>query len=211
MSEQNILTRIETAFGYRGFPIPLFNAFPIALRFELGVGEGVVPHFVSAFTRSRQIAHALFEHATSLTVVLLRYKSPGALESVSVEEHRVLKETLGFGGAFGPAVAGERERGGSPEDVVQPYWFAAEVTHWREQIDGILWSCCAQEMAIKPRGVPGRFYLVDFERRLAMNVYDDRGMDVVAMDRAAIAPLYHDFGDWLLDYNRERMVEVFEG
>jgi hypothetical protein len=211
VSKQDVLARIETAFGHRGFPTPLFYTFPIGLRFELGVGKGVVPRFVSAFTRSRRIAHALFEHAPSLTVVWVRHQSPGTLENVPVEDSRALKEALGFDGAFGRAVAGVvSKRGGSPGDAVQAYWFAAEVPDWREQIDGILWSSCAREMAIRPRGIPGMFYLVDFERRLALHVYDDRGMDVVAMNHAAIARLYHDFGDWLLDYDRKRMAAVFE-
>ncbi|KQT50454.1 hypothetical protein ASG52_06445 [Methylobacterium sp. Leaf456] len=48
-------------------------------------------------------------------------------------------------------------------------------------------------------------FIVDFERRLTLFAYDDRGMDVVAMDRESLLPIYRQFGDWLLDYDRDRM------
>ena len=42
-------------------------------------------------------------------------------------------------------------------------------------------------------------------------MYDDRGLDMIATDRALLAPLYRRFDHWLLDYDRARMRETFSG
>ncbi len=53
-------------------------------------------------------------------------------------------------------------------------------------------------------------YFVDFDAGLLLHVYDDRGMDVHARDRKTIEPLYYEFDEWLLDYDRPRMNAIFE-
>lgn len=40
-------------------------------------------------------------------------------------------------------------------------------------------------------------------------MYDDRGLDIVAEERAPLLPLYWRFRDWLLDYDRQRMRATF--
>lgn len=53
--------------------------------------------------------------------------------------------------------------------------------------------------------------LVDLERGVSVNAYDDRGMDVTAIAKETISGLYQQFDKWLLDYDRTRMAEAFEG
>ncbi|WP_396136137.1 DUF3885 domain-containing protein [Brevibacillus brevis] len=40
-------------------------------------------------------------------------------------------------------------------------------------------------------------------------MYDDRGLDVVSNHRGALAPLYTKFNSWILDYDREKIDQVF--
>ena len=40
-------------------------------------------------------------------------------------------------------------------------------------------------------------------------LYDDRGLDVVAETKESILPLYQQFQNWLLDYDRNRMQSIF--
>ena len=44
-----------------------------------------------------------------------------------------------------------------------------------------------------------------------MQAYDDRGMDITSISKAAVSGLYQPFDAWLLDYDRPRMAEAFGG
>ncbi len=74
--------------------------------------------------------------------------------------------------------------------------------------DALLWTSIAEEMAISPHA-PVMSWLIDFDTMIVLHVYDDRGMDVRALDRDSIAPLYQEFGAWLLEPERSRMAAVF--
>jgi hypothetical protein len=73
-------------------------------------------------------------------------------------------------------------------------------------VDAILWANIASELGVTPKAhwLP-RIFISDFERRLILFAYDDRGMDVIAMAREPLQPIYDQFGDWLLDHDRARM------
>ena len=40
-------------------------------------------------------------------------------------------------------------------------------------------------------------------------MYDDRGLDVIARQPEVLVPLYRTFNQWILDYDRERIDQVF--
>jgi len=41
-------------------------------------------------------------------------------------------------------------------------------------------------------------------------MYDDRGLDIIASDKDTLSPIYTKHNDWLLDYDRARMEEIFK-
>jgi hypothetical protein len=61
----------------------------------------------------------------------------------------------------------------------------------------------------RPR-VYDRIYFVDPERHVILHMYDDRGMDVIARDRATLQPLYSKFGDWILEHDRSQIDRTFQ-
>jgi len=52
-------------------------------------------------------------------------------------------------------------------------------------------------------------HIADLQKRLALEVYDDRGMDVVGPIRPKLSSLYRKFNPWLLDYDRAEMDAKF--
>jgi Domain of unknown function (DUF3885) len=74
--------------------------------------------------------------------------------------------------------------------------------------DVLLWFSISCEMAITPKA-PVLSYLADLDRNILLHVYDDRGMDVTALDREALLPLYRSRAEWLLDHDRRRMADAF--
>jgi len=64
-------------------------------------------------------------------------------------------------------------------------------------------------MGVEPRLQRFKFLLIDFDRAVLANPYDDRGMDVAAAEPKEIASLYHRFDNWLLAFDRPRMDRTF--
>ena len=61
----------------------------------------------------------------------------------------------------------------------------------------------------KPR-LDMEVYFVSLKREIIFNMYDDRGLDIIASNKQAIASLYHKYNSWLLDYDREAIDSVFK-
>ena len=55
--------------------------------------------------------------------------------------------------------------------------------------------------------VSGRVYFLNPATAIIVNMYDDRGLDVIAA-REALMPVYRTFNDWVLDYDRERIAKA---
>jgi hypothetical protein len=90
------------------------------------------------------------------------------------------------------------------------YWYAVQFTSDEASISALLWASLSREMAIEPkvRGI-ATIHIADFQRRLALTAYDDRGMDVVGPSAPALSTLYQKFNPWLLDYDRAEMDAKF--
>lgn len=52
-------------------------------------------------------------------------------------------------------------------------------------------------------------YFFGTGENLLYHLYDDRGLDIAAARRESLLPLYQQFHDWLLPYDRCRMEELF--
>lgn len=52
-------------------------------------------------------------------------------------------------------------------------------------------------------------FFVNRDRKLIFHMYDDRGLDIIASNIEQLRPLYNQYNNWLLDYNREKMDHLF--
>ena len=189
-----------------------FRASPYRLRFELG-GEifrnidQPVPRFIQAFHRAQAITNAVFASSTSLTAILAgSRRSAHDFCAPAADPFKALK-ALGFR-STAPWCQWSAPRDPSDEDGTLFDWRAIDLTDPAMR-DTLLWTCIVYEMRISPKA-PVLSYLADFDAGVMLHVYDDRGMDVHAIARPAIEPLYRQVDCWLLDYDRPRMAAAFE-
>ncbi|HEX8658282.1 MAG TPA: DUF3885 domain-containing protein, partial [Hymenobacter sp.] len=70
-------------------------------------------------------------------------------------------------------------------------------------------SRAPQRRARRIREAP-ELYFLNLDRALIFHMYDDRGLDILAADRQTLRPLYEQFHDWLLDYDRPLMKQQME-
>jgi len=202
--------RLRAAFGDRELAPATFHAFEHALRFSL---EGdrmeisVIERFLTAIDRAREIGRAAFSSTRQLAVVVEAWAEGSASRILRRGLARLARLGLGsFDLAFAERTEPQTDY---REDFGKPLWrwrWCLETTEVERTLDTVLWLACSREMAIEPRLRGFSLLLIDFDRAVLINVYDDRGMDVAAMNPKEIASLCSRFRTWLLASSGE-----FEG
>ena len=195
---------------------------PYRLRFELGIDSDppsemfAKPNYIEMFTvaydRARQIARDVFGDQPIIAIVSA---SPSPWSAPwGVTRYGEVRES-----AF-DALA---EMKFPAHDHVQqwvgyrfPHFYRDFGNKWEnrayavslKQMDLLLWNNLAHEIGIRPFA-PVYSIFTDETCSVCLNAYDDRGMDVYAVERERIAPLYVQRAAWLNAYDRDWMADVF--
>lgn len=61
------------------------------------------------------------------------------------------------------------------------------------------------------QNIPHRVYIMNKRTQTIFHVYDDRGCDVLGSNVEKLRPLYEQYNNWILDYDREAIIRMFEG
>ncbi len=204
--------RIKEVFGWNGFPDPLLYKASYALRFDLGGELSSGPlRFMRAMDRARAVASSVFAQSRNLTAIVGYYD--GKRRSSRAASSFKALASIGFHAEFSKperVPLNDKDHIAAFGEDRYAYWCSAEMTNSSEQRDVLLWACIAREMDISPKARwLERMYIVDLEQGIALNVYDDRGMDLAALDPGKLRPLYLAFNDWLLDHDRTWMAKTF--
>lgn len=196
---------------WQGLWATLLAAEDIRLRFELGGSfendVQQVPRFLQAHTRASTVADALFNGACLAIVAWNgRLPSPEGLDDGVLDGFLALQST----GFSAPQVSEWRAiLYPDPEDEAYEWQLRRyDVGQDKVARDTLLWHAIASEMPVYP-SAPIVTFLLDPTTSVMLHVYDDRGMDVIADDPAKLHDLHVEFADWLLDYDRERMTNLF--
>ena len=194
-----------------------FGSSPFRLRFELG-GEtdGVkapVPRFLQAFGRARTVVDDTFLPSECVLAVVGCWPQPTLdLFAPAADGFGALGQA-GFTATPVGEWKGPHPRYGMPDDDEEQKnatWKAYDITEQVAARDVIIWCAVAYEMAVTPKA-PVVSFMVDLQRGILVHVYDDRGMDVIALKRDPLAEIYRTRNEWLLDHDRGRMIEAFGG
>lgn len=198
-------TVAKIGFKHTELPIAVFYHTPIGIRFEIGGNEGVYlpddkgmnPIYVeNAFFRAKTLLHELsccpnllridhcLEEADKITPQMLRQMGLSAPDE-SIQEKRIDEECSFW-----------------QEHL---YW---DLTKGNGQLDKLLleiikgdiggFSCLCSNV-----------YLLNTEKAVLYHLYDDRGADIVAFDKHILLPLYKKYNDWVPQYDKVRIDQVF--
>lgn len=203
---------IDSAFGWRGFPGGMFYHSPFGLRFELGGEVEVGPlRFVQAFDRARAVANTLFSKSETLVVVVSIYGEKRTTRRHTAAFQHL--ERIGFlhpFGAVSKVPQNDQDYIAEFGEDLYRYWYAAQFANNETSVIPLLWASITREMDIQPKARwLDTIHIVDFQKRLALTAYDDRGMDVVGPSAHALSLLYRKFNSWLLEYDLAEMDAKF--
>lgn len=200
-------TRIETVFGGKAFLRPLFYAYPGGLRFELSEGGSAIEQFLTALRKATEVCKDVFG-ADETVVVCLRCRA-----GPTPFADRALLRQLKAAGIKVPRTrclwldkvpAIDQIDDDGPE-----LWLNLAFEAPSSLLQNFLWCAFASDFgAISPR-LYCDVYLIGLQQGVLMFPYDDRGMDVVGPNHAALARLYSKYGHYLLDYDRKAMDAAF--
>jgi hypothetical protein len=206
------IAKIEEAFGWRGFPDALFYQSEHALRFELAgdVEEGAL-RLVRAMERARAVVDEVFTGSESLTAIVSQYDGERRTSRGAAAFKTLTK--IGFRASFGRpdrAFQGDENYIAQFGEDLCRYWYASDFQKTDDSLAALIWAALGAELPIAPKARwIGSIYIVDFERKIVVWPYDDRGLDVLAPNGSILRPLYHRLNGWLLDYDREAMDAKF--
>jgi hypothetical protein len=178
----------------------------------LGDPEYKEPHkldpayFDPLHRRARALYEAAFAATDSciLSSVEYRYSKLGRRVrrfATVFDEGR--KRSLGIGRPSGRAWVPS----GDPECKVRYVW--AEVPPRRIDYDYLLRRFAKTDFPIVGGGFAGSVYFINVTRHLIFHMYDDRGLDMSATKEEALKPIYNAHKSWALNWNRERMEQMF--
>jgi len=193
----HISNQLEQIFGTSDFGDGLFNKWPIGIRFELGADWGNAPHhfytqrFYQAIDRAKTILQEIFKNTQNLHVIL-------TFTNQSTLEAKILvKDLINCGFTLPDKYVLNSNAGIIFNDKI-----TSANTH------AILWAIISNEIGVKPTAQI-KAYFIDLEKAIVAHPYDDRGMDVIAIDKDNLLPIYNKFGAWILDYDKEKIDKTF--
>lgn len=203
---------IETLFGDKALEFGLFYKVDYALRFELGMGGSLIDQFSSAYDRGRKILSRAFRNANRFVFVVTYFN--GSPFSSNIKFFRSLKKcgiTI-----YRPyecwTISEQDETSWELNSQGEKNYLLNERTHiafegTREQVTYFLWGALACELRIEP-SLWGTVHIIAPDVGILAHPYDDRGMDVIGSNWSHLRSLYAEFDDWLLDYDREKMLKT---
>ena len=188
-----------------------FRASAFRLRFELGgevhSSDEPIARFSQAFGRARSIARGIFQNGVQPLAIVGTW--PDSRTDAFAPAKDGFAELSAMGFRLPPIAEWQAAPKDDLDDDSEPWtWRAFDIAgNWRA-CDVLIWAAISYELAIRPKA-PVKSYFVDFETAVMLDVYDDRGMDVIAIRRESLLDLYRSRDGWLLDYDRPRMMGVF--
>lgn len=195
-----LLGEVLDIFGPNALEPTLFYRHSPALRFELAGGETWIAQFLQAIDRARAILEAGFAGADELTVIFWMWS-----EDPEQKIGRGLKAQLKSLDLPLEQPEFHRLPPRDGDDFPQACFVAKLPTR---RLPELLWGALARELSIKPK-LGWRLVIAAPDLGLLACPYDDRGMDITGPNTERLTKLYHQFDAWLLDYDRERMAEMF--
>ncbi|WP_083671684.1 DUF3885 domain-containing protein [Viridibacillus sp. FSL H7-0596] len=73
----------------------------------------------------------------------------------------------------------------------------------------MLKAICNHDIGVRP-SIFHRVHFININRKTIFHIYDDRGCDLLATSPETIRDVYDKYNDWILDYDRNEIDEVFK-
>jgi len=204
---------IEENLSNIKFEPPLFYNSSIGIRFELGLPYHWLDdeaYFKIVGERARVLFDSIFNENNRLYVVYVSFEPIKSLDGY------IEGEVDFFSTFFNDYLLGKVENFQIAEEFdedtneligyTKSYGVSCALTDINyNSILGILGGYSNE----KDLYICGRVYFIEPTRNIVYHIYDNRGLDVVSPSKESIHYLYREYNDWILNYDREIIDNIF--
>lgn len=192
---------------------PLFYNFPVGIRFDLGgdleVCEGRIEQ---CYTRSYTLFNEINKVGDKLFVVLfLDSCSEFPISKSESEIFKVFKNYfygIDFSANIYKDVLDYRYKEPGDVDDTKRYRFYISCKVEEIDIKEMIVAKLNQDIGNNPCLI-GDLYLINQSNNTIFNIYDDRGLDIVANSKDTLIQVYKKYKKWTLEYDREIIEQRF--
>lgn len=192
----------------------LFYSWKIGIRFELGVDYvrdndyENSPYIQGVYKRAITLFKSLHSHNDDMYIVVDVYDYADGYKHKSRTFPRYIKEKsvlYGLNQKTIPYIFPDDD----DEGTYKTHRFTLKCKTSDFKYIPMLKAICNNDMGIKP-SIFKRVYFININRKTIFHVYDDRGCDLLATSPETIRDVYDKYNDWVLDYDRNEIEEIFK-
>ncbi|MFJ8248166.1 DUF3885 domain-containing protein [Peribacillus asahii] len=177
------------------------------IRFELGLIQlGGKAYFEEIYHRATTIINSLFDKNDEILMINC---TSNHIDYKKVDSPRIMRFIRNNNMIYGlkcKTVPFEFDE----EDIeMETKQYSLKVKKDDIRLHYLIQSMANKDFSLKPR-VNGSLYLLNLTKEIVFHMYDDRGCDVYSFDKEKLLPLYTNFRNWILDYDRIKIDRKFE-
>lgn len=196
---------------------PLFYDWDVAIRFELGnplmFGINEEHYMERVYHRALKIFKALHDPKDEVQIITQAYfadKPKHKVKKLNMYRKYIKKKEpiRALRLEILPDLDCEPDEIPDSRNNMYRYWTKCRIEDLK--YSQLIKAICNKDVGIKPV-MYNRVYFINITKNTIFHIYDDRGCDVISASREALTDIYKEFNDWILDYDRERINNVFLG
>jgi hypothetical protein len=211
----NLNKYLDTSFPNLKLQKPLFYSWSNGLRFEIGpesmptmrdAEKSILnlEYFKEALDRAVKLFEYTFNKDDKIILVCQRYaRNKQKIKKRSFCLHAINNLKLKKMESF-------KLRNLYPEDeynTKKEHWHRVAVHLKRDEMDYIR---ILKRLTLFDFGANGpEVYFINQTKNLIFNLYDDRGLDIIASEKKDLKNIYQKFNNWILDYDRKKIDALF--
>ncbi len=198
---------------------PLFYKNTFGLRFEIGPADISVwddyekrtlnnKYFTTALDRSLDIFEAVFAATDSISVAYQIYSH----RRKKIKKGNYLFKQISDLKNREVIFSKHRDIYTDDLDYKCNCWRRVTISNIKTKdvnINNILLAMINTDFSERKPSIMGQCFFINHTKGLVLNLYDDRGMDVVALEKSALINLYKSHSELILEYDREKIDSVF--
>jgi hypothetical protein len=192
---------------------PLFYNNDIGLRFELGVPYREIEdpgYFETVHYRSKELFDSVFSNTDEIFLMMKTYQplppleviKPGAKVFSNFVDLEVAKEVICY--EEEPVIDEETNEVSGHLRSFGLFCSLADVNY-----KGILTAIGYTDFPSYGDYISDRIYFIHPTKHIVFHMYDDLGLDIVAIDKEELQPLFNQYNEWVLNYDRAAIQKKF--
>lgn len=193
---------------------PLFYSWKIGIRFELGVDYDSdyayenSPYLQGVYKRAIALFKSLHSYNDDIYIVVdVNDYADGFKHKSKTFSHYIKEKSVlyGLNQKTIPYIFPDDDE----EGTYKTHRFTLKCKTSDIKYIPMLKAISNQDMGIRP-SIFNSVYFINLNRKTIFHVYDDRGCDLLATSPETIRDVYEKYNDWILDYDRNEIDEIFK-